>query len=133
MGAEPERTDAAQTEHAEILAVWRAQLKAMDAGDAEALRACCTPDMTLTHMTGYRQPLPEWLAGIRRRDFVYHRLVERSVEIVDVTENRATLVGHVVTGITDDGTGHAWRLRMQQTYLRHGDEWLCHASRVTLD
>lgn len=121
-----------ETARAEILDVWTTQLEAMDNGDTEALRACCTNDMTLTHLTGYRQPLTEWLAGIRGRQFVYHRLVERSVEITDVKDMQAKLVGHITTGITDDGSGHAWQLRMEQGYVRRGDEWLCSASRVSL-
>ena len=130
--ASPSRPEPEEPEHAQILAVWEAQLEAMDAGDTEALRACCTPDMTLTHMTGHRQPLAEWLTGIRRGTFVYHRLVERSVEITEVDGERAVLVGHIVTGITDDGSGHAWRLRMDQRYVRRHGEWLCEASRVSL-
>lgn len=115
-----------------ILDVWRTQLDAMDAGDTDALSSCCTRDMILTHMTGHRQPLPDWLDGIRRRTFVYHRLVERSVQITAVDGDRATLVGHVITGITDDGSGQAWRLRMEQDYRREAGEWLCNASRVSL-
>ena len=115
-----------------VLVLWRTQLEAMDAGDVVALRRCFTPDMTLTHMTGYVQPLDEWLAGVDRGTFVYHRLVERSVEITDVSDDCAELVGYVTTGITDDGSGQAWNLRMEQEYRRSGAVWRCLASRVSL-
>lgn len=105
----------------------------MDASDTDALAACFTSDMTLTHMTGHRQPLSEWLDGIQRRRFVYHRLEEHSVEIVDIDGDRATLVRYITTGITDDGSGQAWRLRMEQDYVRLSNAWLCRASRVSLD
>lgn len=117
----------------EILAVWKKQLEAMDAADCTALQACFAPNMTLTHMTGYRQPLNEWLAGIRRREFVYHQVHERSVEITRLDATQAHLVGHITTGVTDDGSGQAWPLRIEQEYRHDGIEWRCSDSRVTLD
>lgn len=116
----------------QVLAVWRRQLRAMDEGDAEALGACFAPGAVLTHMTGYRQPLGEWLAGVRSRQFVYHRVEERSVEILRLEDGRATLVGQVVTGITDDGSGQAWPMRIDQDYERRDGSWACTRSRVAL-
>lgn len=116
-----------------ILECWNAQLDAMDTADTAALGACFTPDAHLVHMTGRVQPLDSWLAGIRAGQFVYHRIERRSVAVTDVTGTTAHLVGHVTTGITDDGSGQAWPLRMAQTYVRSGDGWLCSESRVTFD
>lgn len=117
-------------EASEVIAVWRAQCAAMDAGDAAGIRDCFTTAATLTHMTGYVQPLDEWLDGIRRRQYVYHRLEEHDVEIRSLEADRARLVGHITTGITDDGSGQAWPLTCEQDYVRTEDGWRCANSRV---
>lgn len=127
-----EREERADIEEA-IGRAWRRQIQAMDAGDAQALRGCFTPDMHLTHMTGYVQPLDEWLHGVRTGQFVYHRIEEHSVAIMIESVRSAYLVAHVTTGITDDASGHAWDLRMEQDYRRDDDgTWRCAASRVSL-
>lgn len=122
-----------QTVRDELLELWRVNLEAMDAGDTETLRSCFTPDASLVHMTGYVQPLDEWMAGIRRREFVYHRIAERSVTVTELTPTRATVVGRIVTGITDDGSGQAWPLRVENIVQRIDGEWLFTQSKVTFD
>ncbi len=114
-----------------VLAVWRRQLEAMDAGDTEALTACFTPDAHLVHMTGYVQPLDEWMEGIQQGQFVYHQVIEEGAE-VSTGQDTAHLVGRVVTGYRPDGSGQAWPLRMDQTYRLVDGSWLCTESRVTL-
>lgn len=116
---------------AAVLANWRAQLAAMDAADTDALAALFTPDATLTHMTGYVQALPDWMAGMAARQFVYHRVIEKAVD-VSVTGAAARLNGRILTGVTDDGSGQTWRLRVEQDLRRDADgRWRCTASRVT--
>lgn len=115
----------------DVRAHWDAQLRAMDEGNSAALGELFADDATLTHMTGYVQPREEWFAGMRRRDFVYHRVVDEGVAI-DVDGDAAHLVGRIVTGVTDDGSGRAWPLRVEQDLVRRDGEWLCASSRVTL-
>ena len=115
----------------EILANWRAQLQGMDEADTELLAAQFSPDATLTHMTGFVQPLADWMRGIRARTFVYHRVIERGVDVA-LDGDTARLVGRVITGVTDDGSGQAWRLRIEQDLARTPDGWLCTASRVRM-
>lgn len=116
-----------------LVACWDAQLKAMDEGDTAGLRECFTSEMTLTHLTGQVQPLEQCLAGINRGDFVYHRIERRSVEVIASDLTSARLRGRVITGITEDGSGQAWPLRVEQDYVLTELGWRCHASRVTLD
>lgn len=122
-----------QESEALVLDCWDAQLEAMDEGDTDALRECFTAHMTLTHMTGYVQPLTQWLRGIDRGDFVYHRIERRSVEVVACDPSSAKLLGRVITGITEDGSGQAWPLRFDQDFVLTDDGWRCSASRVSLD
>lgn len=115
-----------------VLDNWYHQLQAMDAADTDALRACFLPDAHLVHMTGHRQPLDEWMAGIERREFVYHRLSERSEPRVEVQGTGAHLVGRITTGQTDDGSGQAWPLTVDQDLVADArGRWLCRESRVT--
>jgi hypothetical protein len=115
-----------------VVASWRVQLRAMDEADVDTLRACFAPGVTLTHMTGFEQPLEEWLDGIRERQFIYHRVIERSVSVTATSETGAHLTGHIITGVTDDGSGQAWRMRVEQDYERVEDAWFCSSARVTL-
>ncbi len=117
------------TDRAEIEANWAAQLEGMDQADTELLASQFTPDARLVHMTGYSQPLDEWMAGIRRREFVYHRLEEHS-HTLTIGGDTARLVGRITTGITDDGSGQAWPLNCEQSYRRTDDGWLCTRSKV---
>jgi len=48
-----------------VRANYEAQRRAMVAGDADALGALLADGFTLTHMTGYPQPMAEWLADVR--------------------------------------------------------------------
>lgn len=120
-------------EHAartELLANWQTQLSAMDSGDTETLASCFTPEAVLVHMTGVRQPLDEWMAGIRRGTFVYHQVIEHDVD-VQVDGEHATLVGNITTGYRPDGSGQAWPLHVVQDFRHTADGWLCTESRVT--
>lgn len=108
--------------------LWEDFINAMDAGDTASLRGLHTPDATLTHMTGHVATLDEWMAGIDRGDFVYHRIDVREVEFGD-----GRIVGWITTGITDDGSGQAWPLRVEIDVVEVGGVPMVAASRVTLD
>lgn len=90
----------------EILKNWQQQLVAMDEADTEALRECFTDDAVLIHMTGYRQPIDEWLEGMRRQEFVYHQVIAKQVA-VEITGEHAVLTGDIITGYRSDGSGQA--------------------------
>lgn len=115
----------------EILRHWARQLTAMDSADVDALHECFDGDAVLVHMTGCRQPLDEWLDGIRRREFVYHQVIEKGVD-VEVTGDQARLVGDIITGCRADGSGQAWPLHVVQQFTRTDGAWWCTESRVTL-
>lgn len=114
----------------DILENWQTQLQAMDESDTETLAGCFTPDAVLVHMTGYTQALDDWMAGMRARTFVYHRVVPKDVDVT-IDGDRAELVGRVLTGVTDDGSGQTWRLRITQDLARIDGDWLCTRSVVT--
>lgn len=116
-----------------ILQNWSAQLKGMDSADTDLLASCFTPDAVLVHMTGYRQPLDEWMRGIEAGQFVYHRVEEHWVKVTELSASSAHVSASITTGITDDGSGQAWPLRCEQDFvLTDAGLWLCWQARVTL-
>ncbi len=115
----------------EVIEAWQRQLAAMDAGDTAALAECFTDDAHLVHMTGYVQPLEEWMREMRAGKFVYHEVIEQGAE-VKVDGETAVLDGRAITGYRSDGSGQAWPLRMRQSYRLVEGNWLCEESRVTL-
>lgn len=119
------------SDETEILANWQTQLRAMDEADTRTLAECFTDDAVLVHMTGHRQPLDEWLAGMRAGEFVYRQVLEHDVDVI-VGDGSASLHGHITTGYRPDGSGQAWPLDVRQTFTKTGDEWLCTESVIRL-
>lgn len=119
----------------EIVQNWATQLQAMDEADTATLAECFTPDGVLVHMTGYRQPLEDWMAGIRAGEFVYHQVIEHDVTVTELSEEQGTAIlhGHITTGHRADGSGQAWPLDVRQRFVLTDGEWLCRESVVRFD
>ncbi|WP_105974310.1 nuclear transport factor 2 family protein [Streptomyces geranii] len=117
MPATPDESD-----REEILAAYRAHLRAMADGDTDALADLLDDGFTLTHITGYQQPKAEWLSQMRAGQFVYHRVVEKNVT-VEVEGETARLVGRIVTEATVYGTHADWPLQFTMAYGRDGGTW----------
>lgn len=117
MPASPDESD-----REEILAAYRAHLRAMADGDTDALDDLLDDGFTLTHITGYQQPKAEWLSQMRAGQFVYHSVIEKTVT-VDVKGDMAGLVGRIVTEATVYGTHADWPLQFTMDYARDGESW----------
>lgn len=87
--------------------LFEAYIDAMDEADVSTLRKLHKPDAVLVHMTGYRSSLDEWLRGIRAGDFVYHR-----IQVHSYSPTLTGFTAEVTTGITEDGSGQPWPLRI---------------------
>lgn len=103
---------------------YAAQLRAMLAGDTDALASLLSADMTLTHMTGYRQARDEWLAQMQDGHFVYHSITEKEYGL-DVTGETARPVSRLLTDATIYGTRSRWRLALAQDFERRDKHWIC--------
>ena len=112
----------ADSDREEVLAAYRAHLRAMTDGDTDALDDLLDDGFTLTHITGYQQPKAEWLSQMRAGQFVYHGVIEKNVA-VDVEGDTARLVGRIVTEATVYGTHADWPLQFTMDYARDGDTW----------
>lgn len=92
----------------DIRLLFEAYIDALDSGDTRALRALHHPDAVLVHMNGHRASLDEWIRGIRAGEFVYHRIEVHTFQVTPYG-----FITQVTTGITDDGSGHPWPLRIE--------------------
>lgn len=108
---------------AEVIAAYRAQLRATAEGDTTALDVLLDDTFTLTHVTGTEQPKAEWLARLGAGRLVCHGIEEKTVT-VDVDGDTARLVGRIVTDATVDGTHTNWRLQLTTNYARAGESWI---------
>ncbi|SOD79106.1 protein of unknown function [Streptomyces sp. 1222.2] len=106
----------------EVLAAYRAHLRAMADGDTDSLDDLLDDGFTLTHITGYQQPKAEWLSQMRAGQFVYHSVSEKNVT-VDVEGDTARLVGRIVTEATVYGTHADWPLQFTMDWARGGETW----------
>ncbi|MFF3851281.1 nuclear transport factor 2 family protein [Streptomyces sp. NPDC002328] len=112
----------AQSAHDEVSTAFRAYLQAMLDGDTDALDSLLADGCTLTHVTGYVQPKDEWLSQMRARQFLYHRIEEKSMT-VEVEGSTAHVSGRFITDATVYGTRANWPLQMTMDYARDGDTW----------
>lgn len=66
---------------------------AMVAKDKKTLAELIAPDSVLVHMTGYVQPVKEWLAQIESEEMRYYAWQEDAIKAIHITDNTASLVG----------------------------------------
>ncbi|MFD4600691.1 nuclear transport factor 2 family protein [Streptomyces sp. NPDC058464] len=115
---------------ADVVAAFRAQVRAMTDGDTDTLDDLLAEDFTLTHITGYVQSKADWLAQMRAGQFDYHSVEEKSVT-VDINGDEARLVGRFITDATVYGTRANWRLQLTMGYVLQNDTWTAHRSLAT--
>jgi hypothetical protein len=110
-----------------VLANYEAQCQAMVAGDADAVGGLLADDFTLVHMTGYRQPKPEWLADVRSGEMTYHSTVDVEVT-VDVSGGSPVLSARTRTEATIWGGHGTWPLQLRITYRQQDGAWVAAGS-----
>lgn len=97
--------------------------EAMRAGDTQRLRSLTTPTFTLRHMTGYVQPIDEWLSEMQAGQFVYYAIDIRDVR-AELQDEHATLVVRTVTDARVYGGRNAWRLQLELSYVHEDGKWI---------
>jgi len=89
----------------------------------DTLSALLDDSFTLTHMTGRVQTKAEWLTAIDASQMRYHAEQERSVTI-EVTGDKAVLVGRNVVTATIYGSRGTWSLQLSTDYVRREGTWV---------
>ena len=109
-------------DRADLLEAHRALWRGMLERDVDLLDGLLDDAYTLTHMTGYEQPKAEWLADVESGRMRYHSTRPPSTS-VDVTGDRAVVVGRDVVDATIWGSRGTWNLQLTTTYQRHDGDW----------
>lgn len=93
---------------------YQAQCDAMVAGDADGLAALLADGFTLTHMTGYVQTRPEWVADVRSGEMTYHAIDDVDVS-VDIEDGALVVTARSRTTATIWGSRGTWPLQLRIT------------------
>ena len=97
---------------------------AMVAKDTKTLAELITPDSVLVHMTGYVQPVKEWLAQIENEEMRYYAWQEDAIKAIHITDNTASLVGQSRVKARVWGAGPTtWRLQIKMDFEKIDGDW----------
>ena len=119
------------SETEQIREMYREYWRCMIRKDADGLRGLMAEDYTLRHMTGVRQSVETFLAGLLDGTFNYYSAEHDSIE-VRVDGDRATLVGRSrVLAAVYGGGRHEWRLQGDFTLRREHGVWKFTGSRAS--
>lgn len=108
---------------AAVKAAFAAFLQAMQAGDTERLRDLVSGGFTLTHITGFLQPGQEWMAEMRRGQFVYHRITVNALG-VNLARDAATVEARTLTDARVYASRNEWQLHLALDYALRDGRWI---------
>lgn len=111
-------------ESSNTLQVLNAYHAAMVGARTLYLQRLLAPGFTLVHITGYVQPMREWLELVESGDFNYHQidLEPHSLEI-SFSGNTATVNGRGIFSATINGINAPWKLSFTMQLVKHNDVW----------
>lgn len=98
--------------------------QAMVTKDINMLEKLLEPGTLLIHMTGYRQPVSEWLDQIASGEMTYYSWQEEAIKGVTVGENSASLIGQSRIKARIWGIGPSiWRLQTKMYFEKVNGQW----------
>ncbi|MEX2804027.1 nuclear transport factor 2 family protein [Streptococcus sp. H31] len=104
--------------------LYRQVNQAMVAKDTAALRELLQPDTVLVHMSGYIQPVAEWLSQIETGEMVYYSWKEEAIKNLVIDGNKASLIGQSRVKAKVWGSGpHTWPLQIKMFFEKVGENW----------
>lgn len=97
---------------------------AMVAKDTKTLAELIAPDSVLVHMTGYVQPVKEWLGQIESEEMGYYAWQEDAIKAIYIADNTASLVGQsrIKAQIWRAGSA-TWRLQIKMDFEKIDNDW----------
>lgn len=99
--------------------------QAMVDKDMVQLESLLKPDTVLVHMTGYVQPISEWLDQIDSEEMCYYSWQEEAIKDIQIRGNRASLIGQSRVKARIWGAGpHTWSLQMKVNFENIDGTWL---------
>lgn len=108
-----------------LKAKYRQVNQAMVTKDTATLAKLLKPDTVLVHMTGYVQPVSEWLAQIETGEMTYYSWQEEAIKDIKIEGTKASLVGQSRVKARIWGTGPAtWPLQIEMFFEKQNDDWV---------
>ncbi|QMT32016.1 nuclear transport factor 2 family protein [Alysiella filiformis] len=110
------------TEQAIIEKIFDDYMNAVIQADFETIRQLCDKNLTLTHVTGYVQPLEDFLAYIHHGTFHYFSY-EKQICRITINGNQAEMY---VKGQTDAeiyGTRKIWQIGQTLSFAKQKQTW----------
>ncbi len=105
--------------------MYRQVNQAMVDKDIPKLNKLLKPQTVLVHMTGYHQPVSEWLAQIESEEMIYDSWQEEAIKEVVIEGNHASLLGQSrVKARIWGGPPHTWPLQVEMQFEKVDGEWL---------
>lgn len=112
------------TEQDQLISIYREINQAMVDKKTEKLEELLLPGTLLVHMTGYQQPVAEWLHQIDREDMRYYAWQEEAIKNIQITGNRASLIGQSRVKARIWGMGPAtWPLQIHMYFQKNNGRW----------
>lgn len=107
-----------------IKQLYRQVNDAMVAKDTKKLAELLEPDTVLIHMTGYVQPVTEWLEQIETGDMIYYSWQEDAIKNIKINGNTASLIGQSRVKARIWGAGPStWHLQIKMEFENVDGKW----------
>ena len=104
--------------------LYRQVNQAMVDKDTAKLKELIKPDTVLVHMTGYSQPVSEWLDQIESEEMKYYSWKEEVIKNIVVDGDRASLIGQSRVKARIWGAGPStWPLQIHMFFEKVDGEW----------
>ena len=114
-----------------IKETYRQYWKCMIDKDEEGLRNLMSDDYYLRHMTGAKQSVNEFIAGLMNGTFNYYSAIHDDI-LVEVSGDTAAMIGksRVVAAVYGGGK-NSWRLQGDFTLRKENGSWKLTSSKAS--
>lgn len=104
--------------------LYRQVNQAMVDKDIAKLEELLKADTVLVHMTGYKQPVSEWLDQIKSEEMKYYSWKEEAIKDIVIDGDKASLIGQSrVKALIWDGGPHTWPLQIKMYFEKVDGQW----------
>ncbi|MDO4814351.1 MAG: nuclear transport factor 2 family protein [Gemella sp.] len=108
-----------------LIDMYRNINKWMVAKDVDSLSSIINKESVLVHMTGYIQPVSEWFEQILSEEMKYYSWEEESVEVTELNEDSAILIGKSKVRASIWGGGaYTWSLQIKMYFKKENGDWV---------
>lgn len=105
--------------------IYRQVNQAMVDKDTAKLAGLLKLDTVLVHMTGYVQPVSEWLDQVDSEEMKYYAWQEETIKDITIDGDRASLIGQSRVKARIWGAGPStWPLQMKVSFEKVDGKWL---------